>query len=226
MAFAGLINLIRSSSGAISEMPDKIRLNEPSKRKGGLLTLASRCLELKIVDARTLEVLSQLESELKTVDALLQKAAAGDHASLSLPESAKMVSEEQLLKIERESLVARKDAVLAAYAFDFFNARASIDSRTFSLLRIELGRVEGSLCSLVPQKLFSMLPSKEAAVSEIFDVTMRLYQKHVYTFSVKTLVQFGKWLAGFAVLGGICLAFMAQAPGGRLFMIFRSLLRL
>lgn len=213
VAFAGLINMIRSGSGSVAEVPDKIQIERtPQNERAALLTLASRCLELKIVDARTLEVLSQIESELGTVDELLQKAAAGDHASLSLPESAKMVSEEQLLKIERESLVARKEAVLAAYAFDFFNARGSLDSRTFSLLRTELGRVEGSLCSLVPQKLFSMLPTKEAAVSEIFDITMRLYQKHVYTFSVKTLLQFGKWLAGFAVLGGICLAFMAASP--------------
>jgi len=222
VAFAGLINMIRSSSGAIAEITEKIQIERtPQNEKAALLTLASRCLELKIVDARTLASLSQIESELNTVDELLQKTAAGDHASLSLPESAKMVSEEQLLKIERESLVARKEAVLAAYAFDFFNGRASLDSRTFSLLRTELGRVEGSLCSLVPQKLFSMLPAKDAAVSEIFDVTMRLYQKHVYTFSVKTLLQFGKWLAGFAVLGGICLAFMAASPPvAGFFMIF------
>ncbi len=213
VAFAGLINMIRSSSGTISEIPEKIQIERtPQNEKSALLTLASRCLELKVIDAKTLETLSQIDSELRTVDDLLQTAVTGDRSSLPLPESARMVSEEQLLKIERESLVARKEAVLAAYAFDFYNARTSLDSRTFSLLRTELGRVEGSLCSLVPQKLFSMLPSKEAAVSEIFDVTMRLYQKHVYTFSVKTLLQFGRWLAGFAVLGGICLAFMAASP--------------
>ena len=213
VAFAGLIGMIRANSGAISEIPEKIQIERtPQNERIALLALAGRCLELKVVDARTLEVLAQVENELNTVDELLQKAAAGDHASLSLPESAKMVSEEQLLKIERESLIARKEAVLAACAFDFFNARASLDSRTSALLRTELGRVEGSLCSLVPQKLFSMLPAKEAAVSEIFDVTMRLYQKHVYTFSVRTLLQFGRWLAGFAILGGICLAFMAASP--------------
>lgn len=213
VAFAGLINMIRSSSGAVSEISEKIQIERtPQNEKSALLTLASRCLELKVVDTKTLEALAQIDCELKTVDELLQKAAAGDHSALSLPESARMVSEEQLLKIERESLVARKEAVLATYAFDFYNARTSLDSRTFSLLRTELGRVEGSLCSLVPQKLFSMLPAKEAAVSEIFDVTMRLYQKHVYTFSVKTLMQFGRWLAGFAALGGICLAFMAASP--------------
>ncbi|HNX76501.1 MAG TPA: HEAT repeat domain-containing protein [Candidatus Rifleibacterium sp.] len=214
VAFAGVINLIKAKTKGDEAPVEKVVFERtPQSERAALLSLASHCHELKLVDSRTIESLDLLDRELKTVEKLiLQATSSGETAIKGIEEATKRVSEEQLLILEKNSLIARREAVLAAFAFDYFNNRSALDSKTLSLLRSDFGRVEGSLCSVVPQQAFTMLPGKDAAVSEIFDVTMRLYQKHVYLFSKTTMVLFMKWALGFIILSGVGGFFMALFP--------------
>ncbi|MDD3146561.1 MAG: HEAT repeat domain-containing protein [Candidatus Riflebacteria bacterium] len=214
VAFAGVINLIKAKAQIENARVEKIIYERtPQSEKAALLSLAEKCVQMKLIDARTSESLDIIDRELKTVENLLVQTKAGSGTIIKgLQETAQQVSEEQLLNIEKGSLVSRREGVLAAFAFDYFTGRANLDSKTLAQLRAEFGRVEGSLCSVVPQKKFSMLPASDAAVGEIFDITMRLYQKHVYHFSLKTIMQFLKWSLGFLILSGIGGFFMAISP--------------
>lgn len=214
VAFAGVINLIKAKTQPETASVEKISFERtPQSERSALLSLAEKCVQMKLVDARTAESLDLIDRELKTVENMFQQTKIDGGIKIrGIKETAQQVSEEQLLTIEKNSLLARREGVLAAFAFDYFNNRSNLDSKIFSQLRAEFGRVEGSLCSVVPHKTFSMLPGNDAAVSEIFDVTMRLYQKHVYLFSVKTIVQFLKWGLGFLILSAIGGFFMAISP--------------
>ncbi len=214
VAFAGVLNLIKSKTQGEEAAVEKVLFERTQQsERSALLNLAERCLQLKLADARTLDSLDIVDRELQTVEKLIAQAKSESTAIIKgVDETARRISEEQLLVIEKNGLAARREAVLVSFAFDYYNARSALDSKTYALLRADFGRVEGSLCSAVPQKIFSMLPAADASVSEIFDVTMRLYQKHVYTFSVKTLVQFMKWGLGFLILSGIAGFFVAAAP--------------
>ncbi len=221
-AFAGVVNLIKARANIDAEVTELPRVEKtPQAERTALLALADKCLQQQLADEKTLESLDILDREMATVDELISHVMAADSGvALPLTESARNMTERQLLEIEKKSMVSRREAVLVSFAFDFYNNRAGLDSRVAAQLRAELGRVEGSLCSLVPSKTFSMLPAGDASVSEIFDITMRLYQKHVYTFSLQTIKQFLKWGLGFALITFIGGFFMGiSPPTGILFLI-------
>lgn len=212
--FSGLLKLLKAKKDAELAMPAAIPFERnPQAERAALLQLADKCLQQKLVDSRTVESLEILSKELETVESLIVEAVKPlPGAAAPLEESAHQMTEEQLLGIEKTGLLARREGILAAFAFDYFKNRAFLDIRTAALLRVELGRVEGSLCSFVPEQAFSMLPGEDSAVSEIFDVTMRLYQKHVYTFSIKTIQQFARWAIGALVISFGYGAFAELSP--------------
>jgi len=192
--FSKLLRMVKADSKS-EEGEKKLFERNPQGEKLALMQLAEKCRQNNLLDSRTLTSVTQIDSELTTIQGLIEKARI-DCAGKTQPveESARQMSEEQLLNIEKKSLFARREALMAFFAFDFFSNRHHLDTKTYSLMRTELGRVEGSLCSYVPEKVFSMLPKDEAVVSEIFDTTMRLYQKHVWRFSFETFIPFARWL--------------------------------
>ena len=198
--FAGVLRLLRSIGGdAESDSERKLFERNPQAEKQALLQLGQKCLQHKIVDDRTLESLTAIDNELKHVEELI-KAAGLENSDGSLSEDARQKSEQELLKIEQMSLMARHESVVSFLAFEVYSNRAHLDTRSASLLMADLGRVEANIISYIPQHGFSMLPEETAGVSEFFDVAMRLYQKHVAAFSIYTLLQFGRWaLLGFAI---------------------------
>lgn len=194
--FSKLLRMIKADSPS-EEGEKKFFERNPQAEKLALLQLAEKCRQNSLLDTRTLASVTQIDTELSSIEELIEKAKSdGTEESQQQPvaDSARQMSEEQLLTIEKRSLHARREALMAFFAFDFFSNRRSLDTKTYALMRTELGRVEGSLCSYVPEKVFSMLPKDDSVVSEIFDTTMRLYQKHVWRFSLETFIPFAKWL--------------------------------
>lgn len=192
--FAGVLRLLRSVGGDNdAEIGKKLFKRNVQAEKLSLLQLGQKCLQNKIVDARTMETLTAIDVELKHIEEL-SKNTSLESSDGSIADEVRQKSEQELLKIEQQSLKNRKEALLTFLAFEVYSNRNHLDSRSASLLMADLGRVEASLCSYIPQHGFSMLPEEGAAVSEFFDVAMRLYQKHVAAFSIYTLMQLGRWL--------------------------------
>lgn len=193
--FASLLKLIKSGDKLEGEQEKKLFERNPQSEKLAILQLADKCLQHNLFDDRSLEAVHAIDLELQAIGELIEKSRMRpDESTVPVEECVKNMSEEQLLSIERKSLLARREATMSFFAFDFYGRRFQLDSQVTALMRVELGRVEGSLCSFVPEKRFSMLPYDNAVVSEIFDVTMRLYQKHVYKFSMVTLRAFFRWV--------------------------------
>lgn len=189
--FSSLVQLIKSSD--LEDNNEFVFERTPEAEKQALIQLARKSLEHKPADERTARMLVKIEDELKKIDELMTVAKSQQDANVE--DAARQMSELQLLKFEQKSLKIRRDAMLVAYALDVFGARDSLDTRTQALLRVELARVEGSLCTHVPAGAFSILPPPDASVSEIFDLAMRLYQKHVWVFSIETCRKFFQWFA-------------------------------
>lgn len=190
--FSSLVQLIKSSE---DDKGDKFVFERtPESEKQSLIQLARKSIEHSPADERTAKILKQIDTDLSNIETLINSAQPAKK-DMGVEEAASKMSEIELLKIERKSLKIRRDAMLVAYAIDIFAAREKLDAKTQALLRVELARVEGSLCTHVPSGTFSMLPPDDSSVSEIFDLTMRLYQKHVWAFSLETGKKFLKWFA-------------------------------
>lgn len=193
--FAGVLRMLRSVGGdSTNEAERKIFERNPQAEKQSLLQLGQKCLQNKIADDRTIESITAIDAEIRHIAELIKTAGLEDSDG-DLSEEARQKSEQELLKIEQQSLMARRESVLTFLAFEVYSNRAHLDARSASLLMSDIGRVDANICSYIPQHGFSMLPDETAAVSEYFDVAMRLYQKHVAAFSIYTLMQFGRWVA-------------------------------
>ncbi len=198
--FSSLVHAIKSSDNTQKE--EFVFERTPEAEKQSLIQLARKALESldhKYIDERTAQMLRKIEDELSSIKNLIEKSGQTHEARVE--DAARQMSEIELLKIEQKSLKARRDAILVAFALDIFGARSSLDSKSQAFLRVELARVEGSLCTRVPAGSFSILPPDEASVSEIFDLTMRLYQKHVWFFSFETGRKFLRFLLMMMVAG-------------------------
>ncbi|KAF1080540.1 MAG: hypothetical protein GQF41_2950 [Candidatus Rifleibacterium amylolyticum] len=205
--FAGFLQLLRSVSGDSGTVPEKkVFDRNPQAERNALLQLGEKCLQNRIVDDKTLESLNSIEADLKHIEELISESAARA-AECTVSEEAQRKSEQELLKIEQQSLRHRREAILTFLAFEVYSSRSHLDARTSSLLMADLGRVEANLCSFIPEHGFSMLPDETAAVSEFFDIAMRLYQKHVAAFSIYTLWQFGRWALLFTFFSVVLFGF-------------------
>jgi hypothetical protein len=182
--FSSLVHLIKTND----ENQDQLGFEKtPEAEQQALVALAQKSIELNLSDEKTLAMLEKIDAELTNIEKMLQEVSANPSDGNLVKESAEKMSEIQLLNIEKRSLTARRNALLAAFAMDIYTSRQMLDLHSQAALRVELARAEGCMCSHVPKGTFSMLPDDDAPVSEIFDVAMRLYQKHVWTFSIKTL---------------------------------------
>ncbi|MDN5280240.1 MAG: repeat-containing taxis protein [Clostridiales bacterium] len=217
--FSNLVHLIKSDS---IEYEDKFVFERtPEAEKQALIQLALKSIEIGLADARTKASFEKIENDLVAIDNMITSVGDQNSSDQPIEEAARKMSEIQLLKIEKRSLNDRKDAMMVAYALDVYGGRKMLDFRSQAQLMVELARVEGSLCTHVPAGEFSMLPDDDASVSEIFDVSMRLYQKHVWTFSSVTGFAFFKWFVMFIIAAFFFGFFKAISPPiGLLFLVF------
>jgi hypothetical protein len=102
----------------------------------------------------------------------------------------------QILPDEIAVLAHRKYFVFECAVYDLFQ----VDNYQikFPYLKKSLADLKASVGSVVPAEKFSILPNEEIGVLEIFTLALGLYQKHIWSFSMKTLVYAIKglsWLA-------------------------------
>ncbi|PKL46243.1 MAG: hypothetical protein CVV42_17075, partial [Candidatus Riflebacteria bacterium HGW-Riflebacteria-2] len=136
--FSGVLRLLRSIGGDSEIGTDrKIFKRNPQTERHALLQLGEKCLQNRIVDDRTLESLSSIDSELKHIEDLIgESAAKGCEGTVN--EEASRKSEQELLKIEQQSLRHRREAILTFLAFEVYSNRSHLDARATSLLMADL----------------------------------------------------------------------------------------
>ncbi|MGM0599960.1 MAG: HEAT repeat domain-containing protein, partial [Candidatus Rifleibacteriota bacterium] len=164
--FSSLVHMIKSDQ---DEEDDKVVFEKtPEAEKQALLKLSEKIIEHNLADNKHLEMLQNIENELVSLESLIQKSGShGSIADAEVAEKAQQMSEAELLQIEKKSLQSRKEAMLIAMALDIYGVRGTLDHKTRAMIRVELARVEGSLCTHVPAGEFSVLPPNDAPVSEI-----------------------------------------------------------
>lgn len=172
-------------------------LKNPEAEHKALLKLAHKALAASILDDRTILTLKGIEKDLGDLEKIIAAQAEVESMDTEVAETASRATETQLIAIELNSLKARKDAILVASAFDLFSRKDKLGPETLALLSEELEQVEKNQITHVPYGGFTMLPPFNSPVSEIFDVAMRIYQKHVWIFSYESIMQFIS-LAAFA----------------------------
>ncbi|GAB4275004.1 MAG: hypothetical protein Kow0029_15780 [Candidatus Rifleibacteriota bacterium] len=210
--FGSLVQMIKSEQGEDAEN-EFVFERTPEAERHAFLLLAEKCIENGIVDAYTKDNLLKMDGEIKRLEKLLADISPATPNDDSLEESARKMSEIQLLRLELDSLKNRREAMMTSFALDVFEKRSSLDAKTKALLRVELARAEGSICSHIPSGKFSMLPAFESPVGEIFDVAMRIYQKHVWSFSGETALVFFKWFLIILIAAFFFGIFKGLGPG-------------
>jgi HEAT repeat protein len=208
--FGSLVEMIKSEDREDKEAFVFVRT--PEAEQQALIALAQKSLENDLGDLKTIQMLQQIDEELQNIEKLTEEVAGSQSQDESVKDAADKMSEIELLKIEEKSLNARRNALLAGFAMDIYGNRRQLDLHSQAALRVEIARVEGSLCAHVPKGEFSMLPDNDAPISEIFDVAMRLYQKHVWTFSLKTCLKFLLWLVYAGIFGFVMFLMMFIHP--------------
>ena len=202
--FAGFLNLIRVDSLTEEtgrEKADALCSEAHNLQRSALLKLAGKCRQENLLDDRSLELVNQIEVDIAGIDRIIGNDSNDCGSLATIDRAARQMSEKQLLNVEKMSLLARKNAVLSSFAMRLFIGRNSLTTDIAEKLHEELDLVSKATGRSTLSESFSMLPEKNAPVSEIFDITMRLYQKHVWQFSYETAIQFGKWALGLFIIG-------------------------
>lgn len=93
---------------------------------------------------------------------------------------------EQVIPEEMEILEARKYFTLECAVYDIFNIPNY--QIKYPYLSTSLLNLKSKVGFVVPAEKFSIIPNEEMGVLEIFTLTLGLYQKHIWSFSKKTLL--------------------------------------
>jgi HEAT repeat protein len=198
--FSSFLQMIQSED--ISA--DKRRAGNPERERKALLKVADKAMELQLVEEKIVVQIESLDKEINSLEKILVKVKTElPEKQSNLSEATVAMTELEQLKVELVSLYTRREALLCSSAFQIWSNRNILDADTLARLKVSFIELERSLADHVPEKEFSMLPQKDASISEIFDTTMRIYQKHVWEFSVETFFKFIVWILGLVLAGFI-----------------------
>ncbi len=187
--------LLAIQAGEVDENQKKRKPNNPEKEKKALLQLAETCLQLEIFDPKFKIQIQKLSDDLEAIEKLAEKSRI-EFASKegSIEEATKVLTEAELLNVEKIRIQTRKELMLCSAAYEIWSNKQYLEAEKMESLSQEFHNFEQSMCAHIPDGQFSVLPPENAPISEIFDVTMRLFQKHVWKFSIETIKKAIFWL--------------------------------
>ncbi|MFZ2958145.1 MAG: HEAT repeat domain-containing protein [Candidatus Ozemobacteraceae bacterium] len=195
------------------------RDTEFSRREEELLqTLAEKAIQTAILSPEILEEFKNAESERERLAAAAEAAdtrsrecaAAGD-----LPGGTTKSAEALRLRDQANRLRGKRKALLIKSARRLIKDRGLYTVEERAALDPELNDVVLFSAVHVPGREVSLLPSPNAPPSEIFDLTLRIYQKHVVAFSMVPLgIILAIFLFGFFALIAIGFGKAINAPLG------------
>jgi HEAT repeat protein len=201
--FSSFLQMIQSED---ISAPKK-RNGDPEGERKALLKLAEKAIELELIEEKVVVQVDAIDKEIERLEKIQEKIKSEiPEKQKTLDEATVAMTELEQLKVELVSLYTRREALLCSSAFQIWSNRNIFDEDTLARLKVAFIELEESLVEHVPEKEFSMLPERNASISEIFDTTMRIYQKHVWEFSVETFLKFLQWflaLIAAAFVGGV-----------------------
>lgn len=195
--FSGLLQSIRSDE------PLKRKTNQiptPQKEKTAFCQLGKKAESKGVLPTDVREALSRIDAEisrLKAISASLVTSSETKTSAGNLKDGTRDLSESELVRFQLRKSMDRREDLLADAGGTFVKRIATLPANITAALQPELDSAMKNQFILPAATKFSILPSREAAIPEIFDLTLRLYQKHVVAF---TLFSGGVTLAG-AVVG-------------------------
>ncbi|NLI78152.1 MAG: hypothetical protein GX442_17175 [Candidatus Riflebacteria bacterium] len=204
--FSGLLQSMAAGGGPSRARPEA----SPLQERQALMRLGRKAEQAGLLPVALRDRLAALAKETQRLQALL-----GDRERQSPPQDpgiagqAKEASERELLRQEIKRAEGRRDSILIEAGGQVLDGAARQTAEARNRLQPELQEAEASRVAGVPTGEFSVLPAADAAIPEIFDLTMRIYQKHVVAFSLVTGgIAFG---SGLVLGGGILVVALAMA---------------
>jgi HEAT repeat protein len=175
-------------------LPD-FRLLSLAKRERSLLrNLGAKGLAANLLEASEQIDLLRVSQELTIVS----QQARSEPDSLSSASLLETIADKELLRMNINSLTRRRNELLIA-AGSVLAARAStLSPEALASLAPEIHSIHKLTIYHVPPVDATLLPSLDSGFSEIFDLTMRIYQKHVLAFSALAII-LGTILATFVL---------------------------
>jgi HEAT repeat protein len=203
--FSGVIEAVRADQADSSRHP----YANPDRERAALCALARKPAAHNLVPAVFFNEMNRVKAELERLDGVVREAErlAIEVEGISLEAGVKARAEVELLRLQRKRLVARQDAILAEAGAKVLEKARGLPAGSRLALNPELEKAAMSLTEHVPLRAFSVLPDDEANVPELFDLTMRVYQKHVMPFSGVSLLAgalFLGLLAAEIFFGAVC----------------------
>ncbi len=200
--FSGLLQTVGSGSAAPAGTGKAGSPPSPQKERQALLKLGRKAQQAGLLPPALRDRLAALEQEVGRLQNMVEERQArppGAGPGSDVAGQVREAAELELLRQEVKRAQQRRDSMLVEAGGQLREQGARLPPDARSRLAAELAEAETSQVMVVPTGEFSVLPPPEAGIPEIFDLTMRIYQKHVVVFSLLTgAIMF----AGLLILGG------------------------
>jgi HEAT repeat protein len=185
--FSGVLDKIRSDTPTPQRSLFSV---SPEKEKATLVQLGKKAESRNCLPDEIIKRLRQVDDEIERLNKIAETAAAQTPAAPTentMESEIRQVSETEILKFQVQKLIERRNIVLGEGGALLRQRAASLSPQTRTALNPELELAAKTQINAPPPQDFSILPQGDPQVTEIFDLTLRLYQKHVVAFSLFSL---------------------------------------
>ncbi len=201
--FSGILQNIRSDQ-PLARGPG---IPTQQKERAAFIQLARKAESRNLLSPEVKKALAVVDAEIERLDQIARssvKESGQKVDSGNLAEGTREMSSAELLRLQQRKAISRREDILSEAGGGIlkFQGRLPPDQRI--LLQPELDNAEKNRFFQLPGQDFSILPSEDAEVPEIFDLTLRLYQKHVVFFTLFTAGSVLAAVAGLFVTAFCC----------------------
>lgn len=152
-----------------------------------------------IADVETLENIKYIDSDAEFLKNLLGVSKKTFSDTETFNKVLIRIVEQELAILEQ-----RKKFAITCSVYDLLKPDICIENKEIATIKPDLAYLKAIVWSYVPEEEFSVLPGRELSVIDIFTLTMNLYQKHIWDF---TLITFQYIIEALAWIGVIYATF-------------------
>lgn len=162
------------------------RSKDPFVEREAIKKILDKVSIADVADTGTLENIKYIDSDIEFLNNFLIASKNNFSNSEAFNKVLIRIAEQELAILEQ-----RKNFALTCAIYDLFKPDYSEKKEVISI-KPDLAYLKAIVWSYVPEEEFSVLPGRELSVIDIFTLTMNLYQKHIWDFSVITFEYFLK----------------------------------
>ncbi|MDD3014789.1 MAG: hypothetical protein PHC34_13895 [Candidatus Gastranaerophilales bacterium] len=173
------------------------RSKDPFVEREAIKKILDKVSIADIADLETLENIKYIDSDAEFLKNLLSASKRTFSDTDTFNKVLIRIVEQELAILEQ-----RKNFAITCSVYDLL--KPDIENNEITLIQPDLAYLKAIVWSYVPEEEFSVLPGRELSVIDIFTLTMNLYQKHIWDF---TLITFHYIIKALAWIGAICATF-------------------